>query len=72
MKIEYKVGDLVVETSRHTDDQIYKIKEDHGEHCFYVGTNGGDRDFWTLFLGEIRHATPQEIQAGKRLEVCSE
>ena len=63
----YEVGDLVFYTGRANDADMYRLKEVYKEHSFAVGSNGADKDFWTLFIEEIRHATDAEIQAGHRL-----
>jgi hypothetical protein len=65
----YEVGDKVFYTGRANDNDLYTIKETYTGHDFVVGDNGADKNFWTLFLEEIRHATDSEIEAGKRLEV---
>lgn len=65
----YEVGDFVFYTGRANDADLYCLKEVYNEHSFAVGSNGADKDFWTLFLEEIRHATDAEIEAGNRLEV---
>ena len=65
----FEVGDKVFYTGRANDNDLYTIKEIYVGHDFVVGDNGADKNFWTLFLEEIRHATDEEIKAGKRLEV---
>lgn len=65
----FEVGDKVFYTGRANDNDLYTIKEIYIGHDFVVGDNGADKNFWTLFLEEIRHATDEEIKAGKRLEV---
>ena len=68
----FEVGDKVFYTGRANDNDLYTIKEIYIGHDFIVGDNGADKNFWTLFLEEIRHATDEEIKAGKRLEVKSD
>ena len=65
----FEVEDKVFYTGRANDNDLYTIKEIYVGHDFVVGDNGADKNFWTLFLEEIRHATDAEIKAGKRLEV---
>ena len=65
----FEVGDWVFYTGRANDADMYRLKEVYKEHGFVVGSNGTDKDFWTLFIEEIRHATDEEIKANERLEV---
>lgn len=67
---EFKVGDLVVTTSHHSNfkkiirvDKVCKINIESCNHY------DDDRKFPHLLLSkkEIRHATPEEIKAGRRL-----
>ena len=58
---EFKVGDLVVILTMHLDNkfihEVSKVLEDLVEVCgSYV------------YSSELRHATPEEIKAGHRLE----
>lgn len=63
----FEVGDWVFYTGRANDADMYRLKEVYKEHGFAVGSNGTDKDFWTLFIEEIRHTTDEEIEAGRRL-----
>ena len=65
----FEVGDKVVYTGRANDNDLYTVKEIYTGNDFVFGDNGADKNFWILFLGEIRHATDEEIKAGKRLGV---
>ncbi|WP_151777181.1 hypothetical protein [Acinetobacter brisouii] len=63
----FEVGDKVFYTGRANDNDLYTLKETYDGHNFVVGSNGTDKDFWTLFIEEICHATDEEIKAGHRL-----
>jgi len=63
----FEVRDRVFYTGRANDNDLYTLKEIYSGHDFVVGSNGADKDFWTLFISEIRHATDEEIKAGRRL-----
>jgi hypothetical protein len=63
----FEVGDKVFYIGRANDNDLYTLKETYDGHNFVVGSNGTDKDFWTLFIEEICHATDEEIKAGHRL-----
>lgn len=60
----YRSGDKVVHVDGINDNDVYTVKENHGN--FIVGDNGGSRGFWTLFVAEIRPANITEIQMNRR------
>lgn len=63
----FEVGDWVVNVDGISDNDVYTVKEKHGN--FIVGDNGGSRGFWILFIEEIRHATDAEIKANRCLDL---
>lgn len=59
---EFKVGDLVVGKESRLDCRVFSITEI--EDDFFVTLNG----FFYSNFNLIRHADPDEIKAGHRLE----
>ncbi len=58
---EYKVGDYLVAKRKFRSNELFKIER--------IGNNGGiyDEKWRLLLIGRLRHATTEEIKAGRRL-----
>lgn len=58
----FKVGDYLVANNNHQDNELFKIDR--------KGCYGGlyDEKWRLLKTSEFRHATPEEIAAGHRIE----
>ena len=58
---EYKVGDYLVAKRKFKSNELFKIER--------IGNNGGiyDEKWRLLLIGKLRHATIEEIKAGRRL-----
>lgn len=61
----YEVGDDVV-LSDGNCTLMYKLHERIGKYVYLKRPSGREYDF---NIDQIRHATPEEIKVGKRLEV---
>lgn len=74
MKIEYKVGDkVVIQNKPHSFNRLHVILRVESSGYFIAPIHG---DLTMHILGcmasdfYLRRAEPEEIQAGRRLEVC--
>lgn len=74
MKIEYKVGDkVVIKNKPNSSNRLHVILRVENSGYFIAPIHG---DLTMHMFGcmasdfYLRHATPEEIQAGRRLEVC--